>query len=273
VLFRELPRFLVGVDWASVAYGVLRLVSEFWRPSVGKSSPKKFGSRLWKPLLDLDPVLLTVVWLASDGRRLSLSGKPMLSSRLPVPGRAKPGDSWARSSLESLYKLLQALFAATGVPLLPADQGAVLDEALVAVGGFRDIDGTRPPVVSSTASCFRWSLKLVCGASQLGGLRGRCAGSFGGGAGGTVPGEMSLSFSLLHHGVSRVSAAGGWRCSATCPTAGAQPQLGALPTPSSSHMRRKHGCAQGAQEGYTYGFMSLVVRTVTGVPRREPWRP
>jgi hypothetical protein len=61
VLFRELPRFLVLVDCASVAYGVLRLVSEFWRPSVGKSSPKKFGSLLWNPLLDLDPVLLTVV--------------------------------------------------------------------------------------------------------------------------------------------------------------------------------------------------------------------
>jgi hypothetical protein len=71
------------------------------------------------------------------------------------------------------------------------------------VGGFRDIEGTRPPDVSSTASCFRWSLKLVCGASQLEGFRGRCAGSLGGGAGGTVPGEISLSFSMLHHAVSR----------------------------------------------------------------------
>jgi hypothetical protein len=102
VLFRELPRFLDLVDCASMAYGVLRLVSEFWRPSCGKSSPKKFGSLLWKPLLDLDPVLLTVVALATDGRLSSLRGKPMLSSRLPVPGRAKPGDNWARSSLESL---------------------------------------------------------------------------------------------------------------------------------------------------------------------------
>jgi hypothetical protein len=103
VLFRELPRFLVRVDCVSVTYGVLKLVSEFWRPSVGKSSPKKFGSFLWKPRrLDLDPVLLTVVALATDGRLSSLRGKPMLSSRLPVLGRTKPGDSWARSSLESL---------------------------------------------------------------------------------------------------------------------------------------------------------------------------
>jgi hypothetical protein len=102
VLLSEFPRFLVRVDIASVANGVLRLVSEFWRPSEGKSSPKKLGSLLWKPLLDLDPVLLTVVALATDGRRSSFSGKPMLSSRLAVPGRAKPGDSCARSSLESL---------------------------------------------------------------------------------------------------------------------------------------------------------------------------
>jgi hypothetical protein len=99
--------------------------------------------------------------------------------------------------------VLQALFAATGVPLLLADHGAICEVALEAVGGFRDMDGTLPPDVSSTASCFLWSLKLVWGASQLEGFRGRCAGSFGGGAGGTVPGEISDSFSTLHCRVSK----------------------------------------------------------------------
>jgi hypothetical protein len=41
-----------------------------------------------------------------------------------------------------------------GAPLLPDDHGALCEWALVAVGGFRDIEGTRPPDVSSTASCF-----------------------------------------------------------------------------------------------------------------------
>lgn len=104
--FSEFPRFRVRTDCASGANGVLRLVSESRRPSAGKSSPKKFGSLLWKPLtdlkLDLDPELPTVVALATDGRRSSFRGKPMLSSRPPVLGRAKPGDSCARSSLESL---------------------------------------------------------------------------------------------------------------------------------------------------------------------------
>tara|TARA_R110002003_G_scaffold63_4_gene5807 strand:+ start:15616 stop:15870 length:255 start_codon:yes stop_codon:yes gene_type:complete len=84
---------------------VLRLVSEFWRPSAGKSSPNTFCSLLWKPpllMLDFDPELLTVVALATEGLRSSLSGKPMLSSRLPVPGLAKAGDSCEMSSLESL---------------------------------------------------------------------------------------------------------------------------------------------------------------------------
>jgi hypothetical protein len=99
--------------------------------------------------------------------------------------------------------VLQALFTAVGVPLLLADHGAICEVALEAVGGFRDMDGTRPPDVSNTASCFLWSLKLVWGASQLEGRRGRCAGSFGGGAGGTVPGEISDSFPMLHRVVSR----------------------------------------------------------------------
>jgi len=153
VLLSELPRLRIG-RWlcASGAYG--RLVSEFWRPSAGKSSPKMFCSFLWKPrlILDLDPVLLTVVALATDGRRSSLSGKPMLSSRLPF-WRRKPGEGWVRSSLESLKKLLQTLLAMA--PPLVVDQGAMCELALEAVGGFRDIDGTLPPEVSNTASCFR----------------------------------------------------------------------------------------------------------------------
>ena len=70
------------------------------------------------------------------------------------------------------------------------------------MGGLRDIEGTRPPDVSSTASCRLWSPKLDWLPSQPEGRRGRWEGSFGGGAGGTVPGEMSDSFSMLHHGVS-----------------------------------------------------------------------
>ena len=56
------------------------------------------------------------------------------------------------------------------------------------------------------------------GPSQLGGLRGWCWGSFGGGAGGTVVGEMSDSFSMLHQSVSR----GSWgsRCASGSETAG-----------------------------------------------------
>jgi hypothetical protein len=38
----------------------------------------------------------------------------------------------------------------------------------------------------------------------LAGLRGRCEGSFGGGTGGTVPGDISDSLSGLHDGVSEV---------------------------------------------------------------------
>jgi len=40
-------------------------------------------------------------------------------------------------------------------PPLVVDQGAMCELALEAVGGFRDIDGTLPPEVSNTASCFR----------------------------------------------------------------------------------------------------------------------
>jgi hypothetical protein len=153
---------------------------------------------------DLEPVLLTVFVLAIEGRLLSSAfmGKPMLSSLLPVPGRPKPGDGWVKSSVESSKKLLQTLFAMV-VPLLPDDHGAICELALVAVGGTRDIEGTRPPDVSSTASCFLWSPNaFVLGASQLG-FRSLLDKSFGGGAGGTVPGEMSDSFSMLHHGVSK----------------------------------------------------------------------
>jgi hypothetical protein len=93
------------------------------------------------------------------------------------------------------------MFAPFGVDA----QGATCELAVVAVGGFRDMDGTLPPDVSSTASCFLWSPKAVAGGpSQLEGFRGRCEGSFGGGAGATVPGEISDSFSMLHHGVSGV---------------------------------------------------------------------
>jgi hypothetical protein len=103
----------------------------------------------------LEPVLLTVVALAMDGRLSSL-GKPMPSSWLP--GRISRGESWAMSSLESLKKLPQTL-AAMEEPLVPADaQGGVGE---VAVGGLREIDGMRLPEVSNTASCFRWSRKSL----------------------------------------------------------------------------------------------------------------
>ena len=208
MLLRELPRFRCPcIDCASVAYGVFKLVSEFWRPSEGKSSPKTFCKRLWKPppcllTLDLDPVLLTVVALATDGRRSSLSGNPMLSSLLPVPGRANAGDSSAISSLESSKKLLQTPLVMF-VPFDVEDQGAICEVALLAVGGFRDIEGTLAPGVSNTASCLRCSPNVfVCGPSQEGGFGGRCEWFFKAGVGETVPGDTSDSFSSLHHGVS-----------------------------------------------------------------------
>jgi hypothetical protein len=48
--------------------------------------------------------------------------------------------------------------------------------------------------------------------SQLAGLRGLCEGSFGGGAGGTVPGDISDSLSTLHEGVSSASCGAKSRC-------------------------------------------------------------
>lgn len=157
VLFCEFARFRPARS-DSVTYGCGRLVSEFWRESWwGKSSPKTFCSRfLWYPArvpLDLEPVLLTVVALAMDGRLSSL-GKPMLSSWLPR--RVSLGDSWAMSSLESLKKLPQTL-AAMDEPLAPAEAHGGVGE--VAVGGLREMEGMRLPDVSSTASCFRWSRK------------------------------------------------------------------------------------------------------------------
>jgi hypothetical protein len=202
MVFSELPRLRLRVDWASATSCVFKLASELWRPSTGKSSPNTFCRRLWKPprlMLDLEPVLLTVCALATEGRRSSPAcmGKPMLSSRLPVPGRAKPGDSWARSSVESSKKLLHS--AGMLVPLLPDDHGAFSELALVAVGGTREMDGRRPPDVSSTASCLRWSAK---GFGAKSALRGRCEASLGGGTGGRLPGEISDSLSMLQHGVS-----------------------------------------------------------------------
>jgi hypothetical protein len=234
VLLRELPRLRCArIDCASVAYGAFKLVSEFWRSSAGKSSPKTFCSLLWKPpllKLDLDPVLLTVVALATDGRLSSFSGKPMLSSLLPVPGRPSPGDSCATSSLESLKKLLQTLFAMLA-PFGAEDHGAACELALVAVGGFRDIDGTLAPDVSNTASCFRWSPKaLGWSPSQLGGLWDRCEGSFGGGVGGTVPGDISELW-VLHDGVSR--GRGQSRCTSGSETG--RDKAGALCSPTLRH--------------------------------------
>lgn len=132
-----------------------------------------------------------------DGRLSSLE-KPIPSSWLPR--RVNLGDSWVTSSLESLKKLPQTL-AAMDEPLVPAAAHGGVGE--VAVGGFREMDGMRPPDVSSTASCFRWSRKslksfVVPGLSQVDVLRGLWPGSFGGGAGGTVPGDISDSFSILH---------------------------------------------------------------------------
>lgn len=183
-----------------------KLESEFWRESPGNSSPKKPCSFLWlwNPLLklDLEPELLTVVALATEGRLSSgCAGNPMLSSPfLPLPGR-KPGDSCAMSSFESLKKLIT--LAGTTEPFVPYNDGRVGDTA---VGGFRDIDGILPPDVSSTASCLRWSLlnSFVCGYSKCEFFLviGLCEGSFGGGAGGTVPGDISDSFSILLEAVS-----------------------------------------------------------------------
>jgi hypothetical protein len=103
-------------------------------------------------MLDLEPWLLTVVALATEGRLSALSGKPILSSLLPAPAR-NPGDCGVTSSLESLKKLFQGLLAM----LIPfdVDHGATCELAPEAVGGLRDIDGTLPPEVSSTASCLR----------------------------------------------------------------------------------------------------------------------
>ena len=102
-------------------------------------------------MLDLwEPELLTVALLCTDGRRSSW-GNPMASS-LPLPGR-NPGESWT-SSVESLKKLLPNTLDGITDPFVVPDQG-VAGEVAVAVGGFRDIDGTRPPDVSKTASCFR----------------------------------------------------------------------------------------------------------------------
>lgn len=61
-------------------------------------------------MLDLEPVLLTVVALATEGRLSSFMGKPMLSSLVLVAGR-NPGDDDETSSFESLKKLLQTLLA------------------------------------------------------------------------------------------------------------------------------------------------------------------
>lgn len=104
-------------------------------------------------MLDLEPVLLTVVALATEGRLSSFMGKPMLSSLVLVAGR-NPGDDDETSSFESLKKLLQTLLAIL-TPLGGLAQGATWELVVEAVGGFRDIDGTRPPEVSKTASCFR----------------------------------------------------------------------------------------------------------------------
>lgn len=191
--FSELPRCL---DAVAAAAAVLRLVSECWRPSAGKSSPKTFCRRLWKPrpMLDLLPVLLTVFWLCTEGRRSSLSGNPMASSRSrsrPVLGRNVGDDT---SSLES-KKLCQL-----GLDMaLPDDHGAPCDcDCDCALGGFLEMAGTRLPDVSSTASCWRW-LEL----ERAKGF-GRWEGSLGGGGGGAaVPGDIWASFSMLHRGGQR----------------------------------------------------------------------
>lgn len=134
-----------------------KLESEFCRPSPGKSSPNTFCSFLWNPLLklDFDPVLLTVLALATEGLRSSL-GNPIASSLELPPVGAKPGERWPTSSLsESLKKLLQTLFAMFVPPLEADDAHGGLEFALEAVGGLREIDGILPPEVCSTARSFR----------------------------------------------------------------------------------------------------------------------
>jgi hypothetical protein len=202
-LFRLLPKVLftefvrprgTRCDCVSGLRGVVRLVSEFCRESPGNSSPKKPWSFLWNPrlMLDLDPELLTVVALATEGRRSS-PGNPIVSS-LPLPGRGKPGESCATFSSESLKKLPKMLEGMTVPFAPPALQGGGVGD--VAVGGFRDMDGILLPEVSKTASSLRWS-QFGRWVLQSEFFLGLCAGSLGGGIGGTVPGEISDSLSTL----------------------------------------------------------------------------
>jgi hypothetical protein len=101
-------------------------------------------------MLDFEPELLTVVALATDGRRSSW-GKPIASS-LPLPG-LNPGDSCPISSAESLKKLPNTL---EGIVIDPFEAGRFqLFAGDVAVGGFRDIEGMRLPELSRTERSLR----------------------------------------------------------------------------------------------------------------------
>lgn len=69
-------------------------------------------------------------------------------------------------------------------------------------------------------------------------MRGWCCGSLGGGAGGTVVGDISGSFSKLHQSVSR----GSWgsRCASSSETAGQTPRRLANDCPSRRFLLLEH---------------------------------
>src|SRR5213596_1470539 len=97
-------------------------------------------------MLDLDPPLLAVATLATDGRRSSSLSRSTL--------RGNDGDS-VRLSLESSKKLSpKALVGMPGEPLVLIHEVTGFCGE-VAVGGLWLICGIRPPEVSRTARSRR----------------------------------------------------------------------------------------------------------------------
>jgi hypothetical protein len=152
----ELLRFLARSRCDCGSFGILasggRLTSEFCLESMpGKSSPKKPCNffMFWKPrpTLDLDPELLTVVALATDGR-LSSPGYGASPPYCELPG-LKPGES-DTSSDESLKKLPKTL---VGMTTFCAHGGLLFGDT--AVGGCFDIEGILLEEVSRARSSFR----------------------------------------------------------------------------------------------------------------------
>jgi hypothetical protein len=92
-----------------------------------------------------------------------------------------------------------------------------------------------------------------------------------------VPGDISASFSSLHHGVSIAVSRGceTGRVRPPCRGRGGRPKQ----SPERHGADDRRGAASGAEHtrarsrGRTHWLGSLVVLTVTGVPRSEPWWP